>query len=70
MSIIIYNLGPLAQLVAHRTFNPLVPGSSPGCSTRKICMIELFAIVCLGFVLWLGLKDAVNIMGSKDEDKE
>ena len=26
--------GALAQLVAHRTFNPLVPSSSLGCSTK------------------------------------
>ena len=26
--------GALAQLVAHRTFNPLVPSSSLGCSTN------------------------------------
>ena len=27
--------GPLAQLVEHRTFNPTVPGSSPGRLTKS-----------------------------------
>ena len=51
-------MGPLAQLVAHRTFNPLVPGSSPGQPTEE----NIMSLEQLGdVVLALGLIAAVVI---------
>ena len=58
-------------MVAHRTFNPLVPGSTPGCSTkRREKVLEFFAVCCLSFVLWLGLVDAVKICDEKHRKKK